>query len=1277
MQRYTTAASAATVANRTLAASGRAVSSAVALLGGPAGVAILAAAGLYAFRDELGLIPDPARDAEAAIREVTAAIEGTDKAATQARINALTAQLADFKAEAEASAEAWNTFDPGTAMLDGVNMAQAGAAAFATVTEHASGAAAKVKATEQELARLHKQLADFDRPNNDPSTPQNESASDKATQALMAKTALLAHQNQLLAQGYSLEEARFIAAYAHADELTQAYLRQQQVQRNLLGLQHEEAELLQALAEGNEQKINAQIAKQQALASTVQQFLNTDFSSNAFEAFDELGRSLYGVADALDELADRQDAFNQLKAQEGLTAQDVAKINAKQAQNQISAYGDITGAAKGFFDQGSKGYQALQAAEQTFRVFEIAMAGKALAAKLLATQTATAATVASVAPTVAAESAKATAAGTAAAASSMVGTPFPANLAALAATLAALAGIGVLISGGSRGATAPTADQTHRSAMGLVSGTVLGSTDASDSLSASMDTLATLADSQLGYTMQMAQSLRNIEATFIGFNQTVAQVDNFFKGTNFGAVTEGLFSNPDAPYSVDAFITPTVGDVIAGALIDRMLATNNSIRDGKSDDYNARNESLYRADDALAQLYTQSVNAVVASTEAAIQSLGLSIDGAIADIEIRPFEIDPRWDSEQVDTYVTAYFSALGDTIVGEVAPALQDFQQGGEGLFETLTRVAGETFVLRDAVDSLGLVAGQTPLELMSMADALGLAAGGLSALTENVNGFLDFALTEPEQFTRTQGQVDALFNGLNLALPAIRSEVVNLVRSLDLTTEAGQQAFTTLTSASKLLDDYFSRIENSTRDATALLQSALQDTLTQGMPELERKLLEEGQRYQAALNELNGYIAAGADILGGEANAFAALLTAHQRNVAAIQQQQLRDSLAAQKAAITENLSALRSAVEAELAGLKRWANDERARLQSQAQQAQTDTQQAMAQVVEQVSQLERLASALASSVETLQPNLAAFDRYARQRAQQQLSQALSGDLPSAEALSPILATLRQDAAGQFTNRTDYLRDFYRTQNQMRDLLGRTRSTLTEEQQTRAVLTQQAAANDAYYNEQLAALDAQLAAAQQQVEATLGIDNGLATLQSLTAALTRYEQAEELADAELEKIDQQLQQADAQHNQQMAELTALRQQHAQELEALWGVNNSVVGVQSAVWSLSEALSHLATNNSALKVPGFANGGRFAGGLRVVGEAGPELEFTGPSHIANHTDTLSRLDNRPMVDLLQNIHGQLAEIAHDTDLTENHSQRIYRKLQLWEGQGIVNGKAS
>lgn len=66
---------------------------------------------------------------------------------------------------------------------------------------------------------------------------------------------------------------------------------------------------------------------------------------------------------------------------------------------------------------------------------------------------------------------------------------------------------------------------------------------------------------------------------------------------------------------------------------------------------------------------------------------------------------------------------------------------------------------------------------------------------------------------------------------------------------------------------------------------------------------------------------------------------------------------------------------------------------------------------------------------------------------------------------------------------------------------------------------------------------------------------------------------------------------------------------------------------------------------------PAFARGGMFGGGLRLVGERGPELEATGPSRVM----TAAQI-NQPVVDELRALRAEVAELRADNrrDFTEN-----------------------
>ena len=67
----------------------------------------------------------------------------------------------------------------------------------------------------------------------------------------------------------------------------------------------------------------------------------------------------------------------------------VGKANEVNTQRQLNSWGNITGAAKGFFKEGSRGYEALTKAEQAFRLFEMAMSVRAMGQKLFESQAVT------------------------------------------------------------------------------------------------------------------------------------------------------------------------------------------------------------------------------------------------------------------------------------------------------------------------------------------------------------------------------------------------------------------------------------------------------------------------------------------------------------------------------------------------------------------------------------------------------------------------------------------------------------------------------------------------------------------------------------------------------------------------------------------------------------------------------------------------------------------------------------------------------------------------
>lgn len=81
--------------------------------------------------------------------------------------------------------------------------------------------------------------------------------------------------------------------------------------------------------------------------------------------------------------------------------------------------------------------------------------------------------------------------------------------------------------------------------------------------------------------------------------------------------------------------------------------------------------------------------------------------------------------------------------------------------------------------------------------------------------------------------------------------------------------------------------------------------------------------------------------------------------------------------------------------------------------------------------------------------------------------------------------------------------------------------------------------------------------------------------------------------------------------------------------------------------------------------VPAFASGGNHLGGLRLVGENGPELEATGPSRIYNASQTRSLLsgggDNSDMVAELRALRQEVSDLRAEARATASNTSKLSR----------------
>jgi len=147
-----------------------------------------------------------------------------------------------------------------------------------------------------------------------------------------------------------------------------------------------------------------------------------------------------------------------------------------------------------------------------------------------------------------------------------------------------------------------------------------------------------------------------------------------------------------------------------------------------------------------------------------------------------------------------------------------------------------------------------------------------------------------------------------------------------------------------------------------------------------------------------------------------------------------------------------------------------------------------------------------------------------------------------------------------------------------------------------------------------------------------------------------------------------------------QLEKLDAQMELAQQQVDALRGIDNSVMSVEAAILRLSQeiaaerqALQMIQAAQQAARlaetVSGFAAGGLHMGGLRMVGETGPELEVTGPARYFSASQTANMMGGG--AEVAMEIRGLREENKAQARALVGLQSRMTRLLERWEGDGL------
>jgi hypothetical protein len=325
----------------------------------------------------------------------------------------------------------------------------------------------------------------------------------------------------------------------------------------------------------------------------------------------------------------------------------------------------------------------------------------------------------------------------------------------------------------------------------------------------------------------------------------------------------------------------------------------------------------------------------------------------------------------------------------------------------------------------------------------------------------------------------------------------------------------------------------------------------------------------------------------------------------------------------------------------------------------------------------------------------------------------------------LDDALQAIADPSQDLYTNFVDYQRDFQDQTNLVRELEEKAKLQLSTDEKTLLQLQDEAQAAQDRYDGQIDKLDEQLEAAQAQLNALFGIDTSVKSvaeaISTLGSAINAAQAAQATAKAStaaatgggskavaqfggdvglLEKYDVgkdyvgktgtydyikltgEKQLLDAASMVGVATEGKTGQQISQDIANAGYVAVKLDEATKAMTFGGEESSSKNAFRSAIdrmlgktRIIGYADGGMFGGGVRMVGERGPELEATGPSRIFSTKQTAELFRNPELVAEVKNLREEVAGLrSEQRQLQASNSKYVKRNYDInrkWDTEGL------
>lgn len=498
----------------------------------------------------------------------------------------------------------------------------------------------------------------------------------------------------------------------------------------------------------------------------------------------------------------------------------LAKMQDEAAKTQLGAISGIMGASSKMFKEQSKERKILHALEMGFSAAEIAISAE-----------------------------KAIANAAAAITNQGNGDPYTAfgRIAAMIGIMAGVLGAaGIAFSSGGGSYTPPTAG----------TGTTLGDTSAqSGSISAAQDEFQDIELDQLAELRGIRTSIEQLGSGIerLAVSLVRGGIDGGFDTSGFGKVNTGVMADLGSALEKIPVIGGLLNGIVGGfssttkklvdygivmgeqtfeqmADIDGIVVdTYQTIKKTKKkwwglSSSTKTSDKLTEADAEISDQFAQIFGFIGDSVLNAASSLGFGdLQEQLNQIVLNVGKISFKDKTgDEIQKELEAMFGQQADIITETLIPDMKEWQQIGEGLYETLIRVAKEQAVFSDAIARIGIDLSElSNVMQIDIGQSIIDMMGGLDEFTSATSEYFSKFYTESEQLDSLTKSLTEAMGSMGLSMVYTRDEFRKLVESLDLTTESGQAIFAGLMELAPAFDDYISALDKQQKAEMAAIEA------------------------------------------------------------------------------------------------------------------------------------------------------------------------------------------------------------------------------------------------------------------------------------------------------------------------------------------------------------------------------------------------------------------------------------------------------------------------